>query len=61
MTKFIKFLQIVFLALFLAIIIYDFFFQGISIFTQKYVLLSGFFLILLESSLFVIVKLTEDD
>ncbi len=61
MPKFIKFLQIAFLALFVLMIGYDFFFQGIAIISQRYVLLSAFFLAMLELSLLVIIKLTEDD
>lgn len=61
MVKFIKFLQIAFIALFAVLVGYDFFLQGIAVFTQRYVLLSGFFLIMLELSLLVIVKLIEDD
>ncbi len=61
MVKLIKLLQIAFIALFAVLVGYDFFLQGIAVFAQRYVLLSGFFLIMLELSLLVIVKLIEDD
>jgi len=61
MPKFIKILQISFFALFAAMVGYDFFLQGIAIFSERYVLLSGFFLLLLELALLVIIKLIEDD
>jgi hypothetical protein len=61
MTKFIKFLQLAFFTLFVAMVGYDFFLQGIAILSQRYVILSGAFLALLELALFVIIKLTQDD
>lgn len=61
MTKFIKFLQLAFFALFIAMVGYDFFLQGIDILSQRYVILSASFLALLELALFVIIKLTQDD
>jgi hypothetical protein len=40
---------------------YDFFLQGVTILSQRYVILSGVFLVLLELALLIINKLTQDD
>ncbi|MGX9416298.1 hypothetical protein ACXJY6_12465 [Vibrio sp. RC27] len=61
MVKFIKFLQLCFFTLFAVMVGYDFFLQGFGILTERYVLLSGAFLLLLELALLVIVKLIQDD
>lgn len=61
MTKFIHGLQILFAVIFAVMVGYDFILQGITIFEQKYVLLSGAFWLLLELALLVIYKLVADD
>ncbi|MDA0147773.1 hypothetical protein [Vibrio sp. LaRot3] len=61
MPKFIQFLQILIVAVVGFFVGYDLILHGISIFNQKYVVISCSLLLLLEIALFVIYKLIEDD
>ncbi|WP_260261852.1 hypothetical protein [Vibrio intestinalis] len=61
MPKFIQILQILIAAVVGFFVGYDLILHGISIFNQKYVVISCSLLLLLEIALFVIYKLIEDD
>ncbi|MDC0610711.1 hypothetical protein OAP63_08250 [Vibrio sp.] len=61
MIKFIKFLQIAFAVVVLAVLAYDVVLHGVTIFNQKYVILTSVLWVVLELALFVIFKLIEDD
>ncbi len=61
MAKFIKALQLILLCVIGCFFIYDFFLRGITMFHDKYVIISAVLTLLLELSLWVIYKLTIDD
>ncbi|CAE6903979.1 hypothetical protein [Vibrio sp. B1FLJ16] len=61
MTRFIKFLQILLAVVVGGFIGYDMVLRGISIFNEKYVVITSVLWVLVEIALFVIYKLIEDD
>ncbi len=61
MTRFIKFLQILLAVVVGSFIGYDIVLRGISIFNEKYVVITTVLWLLVEIALFVIYKLIEDD
>ncbi len=61
MPRFVQFLQIIIAIAMVSLISYDFVMHGITVFEQKYVLISIGLCTLLELALFVIYKLIEDD
>ncbi|MCA0937066.1 hypothetical protein AB3Y13_16760 [Vibrio alginolyticus] len=61
MTRFIKFLQILLAVVVGGFIGYDMVLRGISIFNEKYVVITTVLWVLVEIALFVIYKLIEDD
>ncbi|MZI93876.1 hypothetical protein F9817_11800 [Vibrio sp. CAIM 722] len=61
MPRFVRFLQLLFLIVVGCFLAYDFIFNGVNLFHNKYVLLSCGLLVLLELALWVIYKLIEDD
>ncbi|WP_428772396.1 hypothetical protein [Vibrio sp.] len=61
MPRFIQFLQILFAVVIGGFLGYDLILHGVSIFDDKYVIMTGVLLLLLELALFVIFKLIEDD
>ena len=61
MTRFIKFLQILLAIVVGGFIGYDMVLRGISIFDEKYVVITTVLWVLVEIALFVIYKLIEDD
>ncbi len=61
MTRFIKFLQILLAVVVGGFIGYDMVLGGISIFNEKYVVITTVLWVLVEIALFVIYKLIEDD
>ncbi|MDP5253499.1 MULTISPECIES: hypothetical protein [unclassified Vibrio] len=61
MAKFIKSLQLILLAVIGCFFVYDFFLRGVTMFNDKYVIISAVLTLLLEISLWVIYQLTIDD
>ncbi len=61
MTRFIKFLQILLAVVVGGFVGYDMVLRGISIFNEKYVVITTVLWVLVEIALFVIYKLIEED
>ncbi|NRB67335.1 MAG: hypothetical protein HRU48_08160 [Vibrio sp.] len=61
MPRFVQILQLIVAVVVGTLLGYDLFLNGISIFDQKYVIMTCALLVLLEIALFVIYKLIEDD
>ncbi|MCG9682537.1 hypothetical protein L1D31_08125 [Vibrio sp. Isolate23] len=61
MPRFIQILQLVIAAVIGVFVGYDLILHGISIFDQKYVMITCALFVLLEIALFVIYKLIEND
>lgn len=61
MPRFVRFLQWAFLIVLGCFLTYDFIFSGVSLFKDKYVLISCVLLLMLELALWVIYKLINDD
>ncbi|PMH46573.1 hypothetical protein BCU68_00555 [Vibrio sp. 10N.286.49.B3] len=61
MVRFIQILQLIILVVVGAFVGYDLVLYGVSIFDNKYITISLSLMVLLVISLFVIVKLIEDD
>ncbi|WP_068713584.1 hypothetical protein [Vibrio tritonius] len=61
MPRFVRFLQWAFLIVLGCFLTYDFIFRGVSLFSDKYVMISCVLLLMLELALWVIYKLINDD
>lgn len=61
MPRFIKFLQIILAVVVGGFVGYDLVLRGISIFNEKYIVMTCVLAVVLEIALFVIYKLIEDD
>ncbi|GEM74492.1 hypothetical protein [Vibrio sagamiensis] len=61
MTRFIQILQMILAIVIGSFVGYDMIFNGVSIFNDKYVIVTCVLCLLLEVTLFVIYKLIEDD
>ncbi len=61
MTRFIKFLQFILAVVVGGFVGYDMVLRGVSIFNEKYIVITTVLWVMLEIALFVIYKLVEED